>query len=75
MTKTTAAKRLAEEKGILVRDVERQLDTDVYLEENHWWVPCRLHCQFMLQRMFLHAAAIGQKEYDCAICQGQQEPS
>ena len=62
MVKTDAAKRLVEEMGILVTEVERQLDADVYLEEHHQWVPCRLHCQFILQRMFLHAVAMGQKE-------------
>ena len=29
MAKTTAAKRLAEEKGILVREAERQLNADI----------------------------------------------
>ena len=73
--KTTVAKRLAEEKGISVREVERQLDTDAYLKEHQWWVPGGLHCQFLLQQMFLHAAATGQREYDHAIHQGGWEPS
>ena len=74
MAKTAAAKRLAEEKGISVRESERWLNANMYLEEHHWWAPCRLHHQFPLQRMFLHAVAMGQKEYDYAICQCQQEP-
>ena len=62
-----------EGKGILVREADRGLDADVYLEEHHWWAPCGLCCQFLLQRMFLHAAATGQKEYDHTFNQGCQE--
>ena len=51
-------------KGISVREAERQLDTDAYLKEHQRWVPCRLHCQFPLQRMFLYAAATQQREHD-----------
>ena len=54
---------------------ERQLDANVYVEEHLELVPCGLHHQFLLQRMFLHAEAMGQKEYDCAIHWGWQEPS
>ena len=75
MTKTTTAKRLVGERGISVREVERWLGTNVYLEEHQWWVPSRLHCQFLLQQMFLHATATGQREYNHAICWGRWEPS
>ena len=64
-----------EEKGILVREADRWLNTDAYLEEHHWWASCRLHHQFLLQRMFLHGVAMVQKEYNCAICWGWWEPS
>ena len=67
MAKTTAAKRLNEEMSISVREVERLLDAYVYLEEHLWWVPCGLHHQFLLQKMFLYAMAMGQKGYDDAI--------
>ena len=73
--KTAAMRRLVEEKGILVRQVERWLNSDAYLKENQWWVPCRLHHQLLLQGMFLHAVAMGQREYDHAIHQGRWEPS
>ena len=68
-------RRLVEENGISVRQAKRLLDTYVYLEEHHWWAPSGLHCQFLLQRMFLHAVAMGWKEYDSAICWGQWELS
>ena len=64
-----------EEKGISVREVEKWLDVDAYLTEHQHWVPCRLHCQFLLHRMFIHAVAMGQKEYDHAIHHGRWEPS
>ena len=68
MVKTTAAKRLVEEKGILMREAERQLNVEVYLEEHCQWLPRGLHSQFLLQRMFVHAEPMGQREYDQAIC-------
>ena len=68
-------KRLVEEKGISVREAERQLNTDAYLEEHQQWVPSGLHCQFLLQRMFLHASARGWREYDHGVCWGRWEPS
>ena len=75
MAKTAAAKRLAEEKNISVREEEWQLDTDVYLEECEQWVPFGLHCDFLLHRMFIHAMAMGQKEHDHTIHHGRQGPS
>ena len=71
--KTAAAKRLAEEKGISVREAERQLNMDAYLQEHQQWVPSGLHHQFLLQWMFLHAVAMGYREYNCAIHQDRQE--
>ena len=62
-------------KNISVWEVERQLDGDVYLTECQCWVPFGLHCSFLLHRMFVHAAAMGQKEHDCAIHHGRWEPS
>ena len=75
MAKTAATKRLVEEKNISVREAERWLGMDVYLTEHEQWVPFRLHCDFLLHRMFVHATAMGQKEYDHAIFHGKQEPS
>ena len=48
---------------------------DVHLQEHQWCVHSRLHYQFLLQRMFVHAEALGQMEYDHAICQGRWQPS
>ena len=67
MEKTAAVKKLGEERGILVKEAERQLDVDTYLKECQQWVTCRLHHLLLLHRMFLHAVAMGWREYDCAI--------
>ena len=75
MVKTTAAKRLAEEKDIAVREAERQLDVNVYLTVCEWWVPFGLHHDFLLHRMPIHAVTMGQKEHDHAICHSRWEPS
>ena len=66
--KTAAVKRLVEEKGISMREAKRWLNTEAYVEEHQWWVPGGLHCQFLLKRIFLRAAGMGQREYDHAIC-------
>ena len=34
-----------------------------------------LHHQFLLQRMFTHAEAMGKREYNHSICRGRQKPS
>ena len=47
----------------------------MYLQEHQSLVPSGLHHQFLLQRMFLHVEAMGQREYNCAICLGRWEPS
>ena len=62
-------------KDISVREVDRQLDANAYLEKHQWWAHGRLHHQFLLQHMFLHATATGQRKYNHAICQGRWELS
>ena len=53
-----------------MREAERQLATDAYLQKQGWWLP-----KFIYQQMFLHATATGQSEHDHAICHDQREPS
>ena len=66
--KTTAAKELAQEMGISILEAERQLDANVFLDKYLRWEPHGLHCPFLLQWMFTHTEATGQKEHDHAIC-------
>ena len=74
MEKTSAAKRLGAEKGILVREAERRLDTNLFLDEIPRWEPGGPHCPFLYQRMFTHAEATRQKEYNCRVHWGCWQP-
>ena len=58
-----------------VREAERHLDADVFLDKCLRWPPLRSHCPFIMHQMFTHAKAMGQKEHDWAICQDWQQPS
>ena len=73
--KMATTKKLAQEVGILVREAERCLEADVFLDKYPRWEPSGLHHLFLLQQMFAHAEATGQKMHDCAICWGCRQPS
>ena len=72
--KTAVTKKLAQEAGISVREAERCLEADVFLDEYLRWEPGRLHHLFLLQWIYTHAQATRQKECDHAICWGHQQP-
>ena len=72
--KTTAAKKLWAEKGISVREAEWRLDANIFLDEIPRWEPSEPHHPYLYQRMFAHAEATGQKEYDCRVCWGHRQP-
>ena len=77
MAKTAAAKRLAKERNISVREAEWSVgDANAYLEEQWQWAPqWAPPCEYLCQHMFLHAAATGQsKNMTMLYCQGQREP-
>ena len=68
-------KKLAKEEGIFVREAERQLDADTFLDKYLRWEPHGCHCLFLIYQIFAHAVATGQKEYNQAVHQGWQQPS
>ena len=70
-----AVTKLAKEEGISVREAERQLDTNGFLDEYLRWEPCGLHHPFLIHQMFAHTVATGWREYDLAIPQGWWQPS
>ena len=72
--KTATAKRLVKAKGLSVREVERQLDANAYLNEQWQWTHSSLHHEFLFQQMFQHAMVTSWSGYKCAICCGQREP-
>ena len=69
------AKKLAQEVGISVREVERSIYSDLFLDEYPRWEPGEPHHLHILQQMFALAETNGQKEHNCAICLGHQQPS
>ena len=60
--------------GILVQEAERCLDMVLFVDECPRWESGRLHHPYLLQRMFTQTESTGQKEYDCRIWQGCQQP-
>ena len=58
-----------------MREAEQQLDTDAYLQEQRWWQPGSLHCEFFYQQMFLCAAMAGKSEHSHTIHWGWRRPS
>ena len=74
LAKTATTKKLAQEVGISVREVERHPEADVFLDKFLSWEPGRIHHPFLLWWMFTHMEATRQKEDDHAICQGHWQP-
>ena len=72
---TAAAKRLGAEEGILVREAERRLDANLFLDEIPRWEPSGPHHPYLYQRMFTHVEPAGWKEYNCWVHWGHQQPS
>ena len=70
MANTTATKKLAEEEGVSVWEAEWWLDANAFLDKYPRGEPLRLHCPFILHRMFSHAVA-----HDLGIHWGQHKPS
>ena len=61
MVKTVATKKFMEEEGASMREVERWLDVDAFLDECLHWGHCWLCHPFLMHQMFTHAMATGQK--------------
>ena len=57
-----------------MREVERCLDANLFLDEYLRWEAGRLHHPYVVQCMFAHTEAAGWKEHDCTICRGCQQP-
>ena len=68
--KTLTAKKWASRDGLSIREMEWHMDGDMFLDEYPHWEAGRLHCNLILQEMFLQAAHSGWKEAEQMICQG-----
>ena len=66
--KLVAAKRRAQEEGISVWEAECHLDSNLFLDEYPWWRAYGPQYPCILQRMFVHAEVVGQKECERSIC-------
>ena len=58
---------------ISVREVERHLDTYLFLDEYPRWESGGPHCPYILQWMFAHMGTAGWKVYDHGIWWGCQQ--
>ena len=62
--KSLTTKGLAQSEGLSVREAECHLDAYLFLDEYTQWKAGGPHHTFILQRMFLHAAELGQKKWN-----------
>ena len=54
-------------------EAEHHLDMDLFLDKYPQWEAGGPQCPFILQRMFMHAKTMGQKEMEQAIHQCHQQ--
>ena len=62
-----AAKEQAKGGGLSIQEAEHCLDAESFLDEYPQWEVGGLHCAIILQRMFVHATEVGQKEVERLI--------
>ena len=65
--KSLAAKEWAKEGGLSIWEAECHLDAELFLNEYPGWDVGGLHCLFICQQMFVHAAESRQKEVERLI--------
>ena len=66
--KSQEAKKRSTVEWRPVRELERVMDMDLFLEMQSKWVQDSPHCLVLLHEMFCHAASEGQKEAERIIC-------
>ena len=72
MEKSQMAHCWVEEEGISFREVDRVVESVLFLNEYSWWGLGTPHWSVILHEMFLHAEARGQKEAECMCHRGCQ---
>ena len=70
MSKSQTTREQAMEVGLLVREAEWRIDTELFLDEYPRWKLGAPHWSVILHEMFLQAAEQGWKEAERLICQG-----
>ena len=72
MERAQMARKHAEETGMSIRESERVVDCELFLDEYPRWGLGTPHWSVVLHEMFLHATGWGQKEAEHMCCQGCQ---
>ena len=68
--KSREAKQRSAEEQKPMREMERAVDVDLFLEAQEQWDKDSPHCLIILHEMFLHAESQGQKEAEQIVCWG-----
>ena len=68
--KAAATKGWAAQEGQSVRETERIMDVELFLEVQTKWEKDSPHWLVMLSEMFRHTTDEGQKEVECMVCRG-----
>ena len=72
MEKSWVACHWVEEEGLSLREVERAIEAELFLDKYPWWGLGTPYQMVILHEMFLHAAGWGQKEAECMCHRGHQ---
>ena len=72
MEKNHVACHQVEEEGLSIREAERVIKSEMFLDEYPWWELRTSHQTVILHKMFLHAMEQGQKEAEQMHHQGHQ---
>ena len=72
MEKSQVACHWVEEEWLSIREAERVVESEMFLDEYPRWELRTPHQTVILHEMFLHAAEQGQKEAERMCCQGCQ---
>ena len=72
MEKSWVAHCWAEEEGLSIREAERVIESEMFLDEYPQWELGTPHQTVILHEMFLHAAEWGWKEAECMCHWGHQ---
>ena len=71
--KSQEAKWRSAEEQKPMREMERAVDVDLFLEAQEQWAKDSPHWLVILHEMFLHAAYEGQKEAEQVVCRGHHQ--
>ena len=72
MEKSRVTCHQVEEEGLAIREAERVIESEMFLDKYPQWELRTPHWTVILHEMFLHAAEWGQKEAECMYHWGHQ---